>query len=86
MAAFTPDLAQLEQQYRENGADLFALCYLQGGRPAAALDLMAAALCDIAASPKLWALALSGREGFLRAGYLNCQDASLRRPKRRKKK
>ena len=86
MATFNPDLSQLETVYQQNGADLFALCYLQGGRPAPTLDLMAATLCDIASSPKLWELALSSREGFLRVGYLNCVDASLRRPKRRKKK
>ena len=86
MASFTPDLERLQELYEQYGADLFALCYLQGGRPAPTLDLMAAALCDMAASPKLWKLATSSREGFLRVGYLNCVDASLRRPKRRKKK
>ena len=86
MASFTPDLDQLHQLYRQYGADLFALCYLQAGRPAQALDLMAASLCDIAASPKLWELAASGKEGFLRVGHLNCVDASLRRPKRPKRK
>ena len=82
MASFTPDLDQLHELYRQYGADLFALCYLQAGRPAQALDLMAASLCDMAASPKLWELAASGKEGFLRVGHLNCVDASLRRPKR----
>lgn len=86
MASFTPDLDQLHQLYRQCGADLFALCYLQAGRPAQALDLMAASLCDMAASPKLWELAASGKEGFLRVGHLNCVDASLRRPKRPKRK
>lgn len=86
MASFTPDLDQLHELYRQYGADLFALCYLQAGRPAQALDLMAASLCDIAASPKLWELAASGKEGFLRVGHLNCVDASLRRPKRPKRK
>lgn len=86
MASFTPDLDQLHQLYRQYGADLFALCYLQAGRPAQALDLMAASLCDMAASPKLWELAASGKEGFLRVGHLNCVDASLRRPKRPKRK
>ncbi len=86
MASFTPDLAQLHELYRQYGADLFALCYLQAGRPAQALDLMAASLCDMAASPKLWELAASGKEGFLRVGHLNCVDASLRRPKRPKRK
>ena len=86
MASFTPDLDQLHQLYRQYGADLFALCYLQAGRPAQALDLMAASLCDVAASPKLWELAASGKEGFLRVGHLNCVDASLRRPKRPKRK
>ena len=84
MASFTPDLDQLHELYRQYGADLFALCYLQAGRPAQALDLMAASLCDVAASPKLWELAASGKEGFLRVGHLNCVDASLRRPKRKK--
>ena len=59
MASFTPDLDQLHELYRQYGADLFALCYLQAGRPAQALDLMAASLCDMAASPKLWELAAS---------------------------
>ena len=59
MASFTPDLDQLHELYCQYGADLFALCYLQAGRPAQALDLMAASLCDMAASPKLWELALS---------------------------
>ena len=68
MASFTPDLDQLHELYRQYGADLFALCYLQAGRPAQALDLMAASLCDVAASPKLWELAASGKEGFLRVG------------------
>lgn len=86
MASFTPDLDQLHELYRQYGADLFALCYLQAGRPAQALDLMAASLCDMAASPKLWELAASGKEGFLRVGHLNCVDASLRRPKRPKRK
>lgn len=86
MASFTPDLDQLHELYRQYGADLFALCYLQAGRPAQALDLMAASLCDVAASPKLWELAASGKEGFLRVGHLNCVDASLRRPKRPKRK
>lgn len=86
MASFTPDLDQLHELYRQCGADLFALCYLQAGRPAQALDLMAASLCDVAASPKLWELAASGKEGFLRVGHLNCVDASLRRPKRPKRK
>ncbi len=86
MASFTPDLDQLHELYRQYGADLFALCYLQAGRPAQALDLMAASLCDMAASPKLWELATSGKEGFLRVGHLNCVDASLRRPKRPKRK
>ena len=86
MASFTPDLDQLHELYRQYGADLFALCYLQAGRPAQALDLMAASLCDMAASPKLWGLAASGKEGFLRVGHLNCVDASLRRPKRPKRK
>ncbi len=86
MAFFTPDLDQLHELYRQYGADLFALCYLQAGRPAQALDLMAASLCDMAASPKLWELAASGKEGFLRVGHLNCVDASLRRPKRPKRK
>lgn len=86
MASFTPDLDHLHELYRQYGADLFALCYLQAGRPAQALDLMAASLCDIAASPKLWELAASGKEGFLRVGHLNCVDASLRRPKRPKRK
>ena len=86
MASFTPDLDQLHELYRQCGADLFALCYLQAGRPAQALDLMAASLCDMAASPKLWELAASGKEGFLRVGHLNCVDASLRRPKRPKRK
>ena len=86
MASFTPDLDQLHELYRQYGADLFALCYLQAGRPAQALDLMAASLCDLAASPKLWELAASGKEGFLRVGHLNCVDASLRRPKRPKRK
>lgn len=86
MASFTPDLDQLHELYRQYGADLFALCYLQAGRPAQALDLMAASLCDVAASPKLWELAASGKEGFLRVGQLNCVDASLRRPKRPKRK
>ena len=86
MASFTPDLDQLHELYRQYGADLFALCYLQAGRPAQALDLMAASLCDMAASPKLWELAASGKEGFLRVGPLNCVDASLRRPKRPKRK
>ena len=86
MASFTPDLDQLHELYCQYGADLFALCYLQAGRPAQALDLMAASLCDMAASPKLWELAASGKEGFLRVGHLNCVDASLRRPKRPKRK
>lgn len=86
MASFTPDLDQLHELYRQYGADLFVLCYLQAGRPAQALDLMAASLCDVAASPKLWELAASGKEGFLRVGHLNCVDASLRRPKRPKRK
>ena len=86
MASFTPDLDQLHELYRQYGADLFALCYLQAGRPAQALDLMAASLCDVAASPKLWELAASGKEGFLRVGHLNCVDVSLRRPKRPKRK
>lgn len=86
MASFTPDLDQLHELYRQYGADLFALCYLQAGRPAQALDLMAASLCDMVASPKLWELAASGKEGFLRVGHLNCVDASLRRPKRPKRK
>ena len=86
MASFTPDLDQLHELYRQCGADLFALCYLQAGRPAQALDLMAGSLCDMAASPKLWELAASGKEGFLRVGHLNCVDASLRRPKRPKRK
>ena len=86
MASFTPDLDQLHELYRQYGADLFALCYLQAGRPAQALDLMAASLCDVAASPKLWELAASGKEGFLRVGHLNCVDTSLRRPKRPKRK
>ena len=86
MASFTPDLDQLHELYRQYGADLFALCYLQAGRPAQALDMMAASLCDMAASPKLWELAASGKEGFLRVGHLNCVDASLRRPKRPKRK
>lgn len=86
MASFTPDLDQFHELYRQYGADLFALCYLQAGRPAQALDLMAASLCDMAASPKLWELAASGKEGFLRVGHLNCVDASLRRPKRPKRK
>lgn len=86
MASFTPDLDQLHELYCQYGADLFALCYLQAGRPAQALDLMAASLCDVAASPKLWELAASGKEGFLRVGHLNCVDASLRRPKRPKRK
>lgn len=86
MASFTPDLDQLHELYRQYGADLFALCYLQAGRPAQALDLMAASLCDMAASPKLWELAASGKESFLRVGHLNCVDASLRRPKRPKRK
>lgn len=83
-----PDLStqQLKELFDEYGADLFALCYLQAGRPAQALDLMAAALCDMAANPRLWAQAASPREGFFRAAYLNCLDNSLRRPKRRKKK
>ena len=71
MASFTPDLERLQELYEQYGADLFALCYLQGGRPAPTLDLMAAALCDMASSPKLWELAASSREGFLRVGYLN---------------
>ena len=43
-----PDLStqQLKELFDQYGADLFALCYLQAGRPAQALDLMAAALCD----------------------------------------
>lgn len=86
MASFTPDLDHLHELYCQYGADLFALCYLQAGRPAQALDLMAASLCDMAASPKLWELAASGKEGFLRVGHLNCVDASLRRPKRPKRK
>ena len=86
MASFTSDLDQLHELYCQYGADLFALCYLQAGRPAQALDLMAASLCDMAASPKLWELAASGKEGFLRVGHLNCVDASLRRPKRPKRK
>lgn len=86
MASFTPNLDQLHELYRQYGADLFALCYLQAGRPTQALDLMAASLCDMAASPKLWELAASGKEGFLRVGHLNCVDASLRRPKRPKRK
>lgn len=86
MASFTPDLDQLHELYCQYGADLFALCYLQAGRPAQALDLMAASLCDMAASPKLWELAASGKEGFLRVGHLNCVDVSLRRPKRPKRK
>lgn len=83
-----PDLStqQLKELFDQYGADLFALCYLQAGRPAQALDLMAAALCDMASSPRLWAQAPSPREGFFRAAYLNCLDNSLRRPKRRKKK
>ena len=86
MASFTPDLDQLHELYRQYGADLFALCYLQAGRPAQALDLMAASLCDVAASPKLWELPASGKQGFLRVVHLNCVDASLRRPKRPKRK
>lgn len=83
-----PDLStqQLKELFDQYGADLFALCYLQAGRPAQALDLMAAALCDMAANPRLWAQAPSPREGFFRAAYLNCLDNSLRRPKRRKKR
>lgn len=83
-----PDLStqQLKELFDQYGADLFALCYLQAGRPAQALDLMAASLCDMAANPRLWAQAASPREGFFRAAYLNCLDNSLRRPKRRKKK
>lgn len=83
-----PDLStqQLKELFDQYGADLFALCYLQAGRPTQALDLMAAALCDMAANPRLWAQAASPREGFFRAAYLNCLDNSLRRPKRRKKK
>ena len=83
-----PDLStqQLKELFDQYGADLFALCYLQAGRPAQALDLMAAALCHMPANPRLWAQAASPREGFFRAAYLNCLDNSLRRPKRRKKK
>lgn len=86
MASFSPDLSQLKELYDQYGADLFALCYLQAGRPAYAQNLMVTALCDMAASPRLWELAVSGREGFLRVGHLNCVDASLRRPKRVKRK
>ena len=86
MAAFTPDLSQLKEVYNQFGADLFALCYLQAGRPVFAQNLMVTALCDMAASPRLWELAVSGREGFLRVAHLNCVDASLRRPKRVKRK
>ena len=86
MAAFTPDLSQLKEVYDQFGADLFALCYLQAGRPVFAQNLMVTALCDMAASPRLWELAVSGREGFLRVAHLNCVDASLRRPKRVKRK
>ena len=58
-----PDLStqQLKELFDQYGADLFALCYLQAGRPAQALDLMAAALCDMAANPRLWAQAASPR-------------------------
>ena len=86
MASFSPDLSRLKELYDQYGADLFALCYLQTGRPAYALDLMVSCLCDMAASPRLWEIASQGREGFLRVGYLNCGDASLRQPKRVKKK
>ncbi len=86
MASFSPDLSQLKELYDQYGADLFALCYLQAGRPAYAQNLMVTVLCDMAASPRLWELAVSGREGFLRVAHLNCVDASLRRPKRIKRK
>ena len=86
MAAFTPDLDRLKNLYDHYGAGLFALCFLQGGRPAYAWSLMVSSLCETASGPKPWRLACSGREGFLRVGYLNCLDASLRRPKRLKKK
>lgn len=86
MAAFTPDLDRLKDLYDHYGAGLFALCFLQGGRPAYAWSLMVSSLCETASGPKPWRLACSGREGFLRVGYLNCLDASLRRPKRLKKK
>lgn len=84
MASFQPDLPQLKELYDQWGGELFALCFLQAGRPAYAQDLLVSALCDLASNPRLHALALSGREGFLRAGYLTCRDASYRRPKRRK--
>ena len=84
MASFKPDLPQLKELYDQWGGDLFALCFLQAGRPAYAQDLMVSALCDMASNPRLHTLALSGREGFLRAGYLTCRDASYRRPKRHK--
>ena len=84
MASFKPDLPQLKELYDQWGGDLFALCFLQAGRPACAQDLMVSALCDMASNPRLHTLALSGREGFLRAGYLTCRDASYRRPKRHK--
>lgn len=85
MASFKPDLPQLKELYDQWGGDLFALCFLQAGRPVYALDLMVSALCDMASNPRLHTLALSGREGFLRAGYLTCRDASYRRPKRHKR-
>ncbi|MGI6255076.1 MAG: hypothetical protein ACOYJZ_05540 [Acutalibacter sp.] len=86
MASFKPDLPQLKELYDQWGADLYALCFLQGGRPAYAQDLVISALCDMASNPGLHTLALSGREGFLRAGYLTCRDASYRRPKRLKRR
>ena len=85
MASFKLDLPQLKELYNQWGGDLFALCFLQAGRPVYAQDLMVSALCDMASNPKLHALAISGREGFLQAGYQTCRDASYRRPKRHKK-
>lgn len=86
MATFSPDLHRLKELYDQFGADLFALCYLQAGRPAHAADLMVSALCDIASSPRLWEMVSAGKEGLLRAGYQTCGDDSLHRPKRKKRK
>lgn len=76
----------LRELYDQYGQDLFALCYLHAARPAQALDLMAAALCEAAASPKGWQLASSGKAGFFRLAYRLCAEGDRRRPRRRKKK
>ena len=81
-----PDLStqQLKELFDQYGADLFALCYLQAGRPAQALDLMAAPCATWPPTPAVAQAASPGR--VLPGGYLNCLDNSLRRPKRPKRK